>query len=189
MTVRDAISDLPAVVGGAHDFELDYPGPRTKYQKSSRKGLGKKGSKLIWDHYTRPVREDDLEAFRLMDHKTGYADLPHSLTRYSVEIFDDKYKRLHWDGVSRTITAHIAKDGYWYIHPEQHRTLTIREAARIQSFPDKFRFAGTVTQQFRQIGDAVPPLLAEALGVAVFCSMLAMRPTVGSQITKISEAI
>src|SRR6202012_665187 len=80
------------------------------------------------------------------------------------DIFTDKYKRLAWDQVSRSITAHIAKDGYWYIHPDQARTLSIREAARVQTFPDHFRFAGQPSHRLRQIGNAVPPLLAEAIG-------------------------
>jgi DNA (cytosine-5)-methyltransferase 1 len=71
---------------------------------------------------------------------------------------------LPWNEVSRTITAHIAKDGYSYIHPEQHRTLTIREAARLQTFPDRFRFAGFPSNAFRQIGNAVPPMLGAAVG-------------------------
>ena len=85
------------------------------------------------------------------------------LRRYRSDIFTDKYKRLAWDEVCRSITAHIAKDGYWYIHPEQHRTLSIREAARVQTFPDWFRFAGPATP-LKQIGNAVPPLLGEASG-------------------------
>ena len=76
-------------------------------------------------------------AFELLDTKTRYSDLPEELKRYRDDIFDDKYKRLDADDLSRTITAHIAKDGYWYIHPEQNRTLTVREAARLQTFPDR----------------------------------------------------
>src|SRR5262249_51519214 len=67
----------------------------------------------------------------------------------------------------RSITAHLAKDGYWYIHPEQHRSISIREAARVQSFPDWFRFAGFRTSAFRQIGEAVAPMVAESLGQKV----------------------
>ena len=74
--------------------------------------------------------------------RPGTPTCPDHLKRYRDDIFDDKYKRLDADDLSRTITAHIAKDGYWYIHPEQNRTLTVREAARIQTFPDHFRFAG-----------------------------------------------
>ena len=84
--------------------------------------------------------------------------------RYRDDIFVDKYKRLAWEEPSRSITAHIARDGYWYIHPEQPRTLTIREAARLQAFPDRVRFAGTPSMAFRQIGNAVPPVLAEQVG-------------------------
>ena len=118
----------------------------------------------VYDQITRPVREDDKIAFEHMDAKTRYSDLPEELRRYRADIFDDKYKRLDEHGLSRTITAHIAKDGYWYIHPKQSRTLTVREAARIQTFPDRYRFAGPPSAAFRQIGNAVPPILGEHLG-------------------------
>ena len=108
-----------------------------------------------------------MAAFELIDSKTRYSDLPTELKRYRDDIFDDKYKRLDGDDVSRTITAHIAKDGYWYIHPEQNRTLTVREAARLQTFPDYFRFAGPPSAAFKQIGNAVPPRLGLAVGRAV----------------------
>ena len=101
-----------------------------------------------------------LEAFACSAEGQTYADLPERLRRYRSDIFTDKYKRLAWDELSRTITAHIAKDGYWYIHPEQHRTLSIREAARVQTFPDWFRFAGQPSpslQADRQRGPARLP--------------------------------
>lgn len=167
ITVRDAISDLPRVSGGAKQVELPYRGASNHYQRWCRKRMAQMGKGKIYDHIGRAVRADDLEAFRLMDHGTLYSDLPARLRRYRADIFDDKYKRLPWDGLSRTITAHIGKDGYWYIHPSQHRTLTVREAARIQTFPDWFRFAGTPSHAFRQIGEAVPPLFGKAIGRAI----------------------
>jgi DNA (cytosine-5)-methyltransferase 1 len=106
-----------------------------------------------------------------MDSTTRYSDLAPELRRYRHDIFDDKYKRLDPHAVSRSITAHIAKDGYWYIHPYQDRTLTVREAARIQTFPDRVRFAGPPSAAFRQIGNAVPPLLARRIGEAILAAM------------------
>ena len=79
---------------------------------------------------------------------------------YSDDSFDDKWKRLPLDKPSWTVTSHLSKDGYMYIHPTQNRTISVREAARLQSFPDWFVFDGSRGAQFRQIGNAVPPLLA-----------------------------
>jgi DNA (cytosine-5)-methyltransferase 1 len=174
-SLRAAIGDLPAVEGGwrprgGAEGWADYETPvdeQSEFQKRMRSRVGRDDSKKVFDHITRPVREDDEAAFRVMDSSTRYSELPEELRRYRHDIFDDKYKRLDYDGKSRTITAHIAKDGYWYIHPEQHRTLTVREAARIQTFPDHFRFSGPPSAAFRQIGNAVPPLLGEALGRAL----------------------
>ena len=98
-----------------------------------------------------------------MEPGDTYLDVPERLRRYRSDIFYDKYLRLSFDDLSRTITAHLAKDGYWYIHPSEDRTLSIREAARIQTFPDRFRFAGHPTSRYRQIGNAVPPLLASTI--------------------------
>lgn len=172
VTVANAISDLPSVEGGwrpsggAQGWKA-YETPRTEYQRSMRKDVAPQDAHKVFDHITRPVRPDDLAAFELLDSKSRYSDLPEELKRYRDDIFNDKYKRLDADDVSRTITAHIAKDGYWYIHPEQNRTLTVREAARLQTFPDDFRFAGSPSSAFRQIGNAVPPRLGLAIGKAV----------------------
>jgi DNA (cytosine-5)-methyltransferase 1 len=181
-SVWNAIGDLPAVEGGwrpegGADGWTDYDGPRTDFQRRMRRNVRPEDTTKVFDHITRPVRDDDLQAFQLMDANTRYSDLPAEMKRYRDDIFDDKYKRLDRDGLSRTITAHIAKDGYWYIHPEQHRTITVREAARLQTFPDDFRFAGPPSAAFRQIGNAVPPLLGEQLGRAVIDSLKAATPT------------
>jgi DNA (cytosine-5)-methyltransferase 1 len=106
-----------------------------------------------------------------MTHDTKYTDLSAEHQRYRGDIFDDKYNRLNENDLSRTITAHIAKDGYWYIHPRQSRTLTVREAARLQTFPDQFRFDGPPSAAFRQIGNAVPPQLGFVIGTGVLDSI------------------
>jgi DNA (cytosine-5)-methyltransferase 1 len=84
---------------------------------------------------------------------------------YPVDRFPDKYNKLRWDGHSSTVPAHLGKDCYSHIHPDgkQERTISIREAARLQSFPDGFTFFGGMGQRFTQIGNAVPPLLALAV--------------------------
>ena len=174
VTLGNAIRDLPSVDpkdGWGSDATRAgwrrYDGPRTEFQREMRSLVPAGHSDRVYDHVTRRVRDDDEAAFEQLDTKTRYSELPDELKRYRDDIFDDKYKRLDADDLSRTITAHIAKDGYWYIHPEQNRTLTIREAARVQTFPDHFRFAGAPTSAFRQIGNAVPPRLARAIGTAV----------------------
>ena len=145
VTLRDAIGDLPVLDptqdggrGGGPplrrtDQRFPAPGTQALRRRPRRRRLRSRHA---------AVRPDDLEAFQLMKPGTLYSDLPEELRRYRADIFDDKYNRLDWHDLSRSITAHIAKDGYWYIHPDQHRTLTVREAARVQTFPDHFRFAG-----------------------------------------------
>jgi len=86
---------------------------------------------------------------------------------YPSKNFKDKMRRIRWDQPAPTVVAHLAKDGYMFIHPFHDRTITVREAARFQSFPDAFEFSGSMTSQFRQVGNAVPPLLAKTLGESI----------------------
>ncbi|WP_260444128.1 DNA cytosine methyltransferase [Corynebacterium bovis] len=172
VTLWNAIGDMPEVEGGwrpegGADGWIPYDGPQTAFQRYIRRRVAPEDRGKLFDHITRPVRDDDREAFNLMDANTKYSDLPESLRRYRSDIYDDKYKRLDENDVSRTITAHIAKDGYGYIHPRQPRTLTVREAARIQTFPDDFRFNGPPSAAFKQIGNAVPPRAAAAIAQAM----------------------
>lgn len=99
-----------------------------------------------------------------------WSDLPDSdrkLIGYSNESFIDKWKRLPTNKPSWTVVSHLHKDGYMYIHPTQDRTISVREAARLQSFPDTFIFEGSRTSQFKQVGNAVPPLMAYAIAKKV----------------------
>jgi DNA (cytosine-5)-methyltransferase 1 len=195
VTVANAIGDLPAVEGGARpdggaEGFWDYSGPRSEFQKRARACVGADSARRIYDHVTRPVRDDDREVFMQMDSKTKYSDIPEELKRYRDDVFTDKYKRLNADDLCRTITAHISKDGYWYIHPSQPRTLTVREAARIQTFGDDVRFAGPPSSAFRQIGNAVPPLMAECLGRSILEGMNARRkPVKGPTTTDFAEIV
>ncbi|MEU9824128.1 DNA cytosine methyltransferase [Micromonospora chersina] len=181
VSVWNAIGDLPEVEGGwrpdgGAEGWAEYGGPVSEFQQRMREGVATDDAMKVFDHITRPVRDDDMRAFELMDARTRYSDLPAEMKRYRDDIFDDKYKRLDENDLSRTITAHIAKDGYWYIHPRQNRTITVREAARLQTFPDGFRFAGPPSAAFKQIGNAVPPVLGEHLARAVRASLQTHAP-------------
>jgi len=122
-----------------------------------------------WDSDLKPAfKEAGLKAWksggrhRVKDPATGK-----EWVMYPAIGFRDKMRRIKWNQPAPTIVAHLAKDGYMFIHPVHDRTITVREAARFQSFPDSFKFEGSKASQFRQVGNAVPPLLSEALGKVV----------------------
>lgn len=157
--LRQALTDLPEVPHGIRKDPQPYSRPVGRLSRFAELMRADCNGE-IEDHVCRRHNDMDLEAFSLMPQGGIYADLPARLQRYRTDIFPDKYRRLKWDGQSGTITAHLAKDCYQHIHPLQDRTISIREAARIQSFPDSFRFHGNMGDRYRQIGNAVPPLMA-----------------------------
>lgn len=121
----------------------------------------------IFDHVCRTQNDQDIEAFKFLRQGGWYRDLPPHLKRYRDDIFEDKYKKLYAKRPSWCVTAHLSRDCYTHIHPTQGRTISVREAARFQSFPDCFYFAGNMGTKFRLIGNAVPPLLAEKIAIAL----------------------
>lgn len=157
--VAAAIRDLPPILNGEDSEPTLYrrpPGCPSAYSRLMRA----ESNGLITDHICRRYNDQDVEAFGVMSEGMKYRDLPERFKRYRDDIFPDKYKKLAWADRSWTVTAHLGKDCYTHIHPAQARTISIREAARLQSFPDNFRFFGNMGDRFRQIGNAVPPFMA-----------------------------
>lgn len=168
-TLGEAIGDLPPVPPQqvAEVLPWTRPDQPSAYLRTMRAGLRGEWKQVVTGHVTRAHRPEDIEVFAGMSEDDRYDAVPQHQRRYRSDIFDDKYHRMVWDKPSWTVTAHLAKDGYKYIHPRQARTISVREAARIQSFPDRYRFAGSRTHRFAHVGNAVPPLLARAVGATV----------------------
>jgi DNA (cytosine-5)-methyltransferase 1 len=127
--------------------------------------------------------EEKLDKMRLKGHhlrkgSIAYEELKASIVPpYDATKFPNKWRKMWRDQPARTLMAHLGKDSYSHIHydSQQARTISVREAARLQSFPDGFVFCGTMNPAFRQIGNAVPPLLAEALGKEMLRVLLGGR--------------
>ncbi|MGA0599289.1 DNA cytosine methyltransferase [Caulobacter sp. KR2-114] len=163
VTIGEAIGDLPAVDAGARQERYDQA-PRGLYQMAMRAQ-----SDGLSNHYAPRLSKQNLARIEALKPGQDWRDLPRELLPAGMQRAHRKdhtrrYRRMAWDGVARSIITRFRdpKSGE-YTHPEQHRTISIREAARIQSFPDWFVFEGSNTQQYDQVGNAVPPLLGRAV--------------------------
>jgi DNA (cytosine-5)-methyltransferase 1 len=170
-----------AIRSGKDKIEIDKRRFRKYLHKISQSGteffnfVRPNGYKYIDHHTARSQQISDIELFRLMrqgetakDFMERMPDKSRRLIKYTMLSFKDKYRKQCWGQPSTTVFAHLEKDGNRFIHPKQARTYTPREAARIQSFPDKIIFEGSLSKKFKQIGNAVPPLLAFNIGKTVY---------------------
>lgn len=158
ITVWEAIGDLPSVEHGCGEYLTEYVGPpQNEYQKRMR-GLFTQTT----NHMARKLAKTQYERLSSIKPGQGHKDLPSHLQTKGG--YSGAYGRLTKDMVAPTITRWVFHpgSGRWG-HPVDIRTLTIREIARIQSFPDSYEFVGSYTDQSGQLGNAVPPLLAEVI--------------------------
>jgi DNA (cytosine-5)-methyltransferase 1 len=176
-TLGQAICDLPRLRAGTGEEETEYDIAKrkahvTKYgRRYIYQTLEVHRANKLTAHRARPHSARDLRDFEKLREGEHCAQAMRRGVEfefpYDKGTFKDRYTRQHRDEPCSTIVAHLSKDGLMFIHPTQNRSLTPREAARVQSFPDWFQFPIARTHQFRVIGNAVPPLVAEAVGIAV----------------------
>ena len=153
-----AISDLPSLDNGEGDDEMTYDKePENVYQSIMRKDAD-----VLYDHGAKNLRKKQYERLSSIKPGQGYKDLPDHLRPRSG--YSGAYGRLDFEMIAPTITRWVFHPGSGrYGHPRDTRIITIREAARLQSFSDDFRFSGSYTEKAGQVGNAVPPLITYAL--------------------------
>jgi DNA (cytosine-5)-methyltransferase 1 len=162
--VREAVGDLPALAVREGAEEMGYGSrARTEYQR-----LMRGESTKLFNHVAGDLSKQNLERVRHVPPGGSWRDIPQDLLPKGMKMarrsdHTRRYGRLDPDGLSGTVLTKC--DPHWgsFFHYEQDRALTVREAARIQSFPDEYRFYGSRVSQYEQVGNAVPPLLAKTL--------------------------
>ena len=169
VSVKEAIGDLPPVKAGEHGAECqEYScAPQCDFQRAVRRG-----SSGIYNHEAPHLSPINLQRLKYIKPGGNWTDIPHDLLPKGMKLarksdHTKRYGRLSPDGLASTILTKC--DPHWgaYFHYAQDRSLTVREAARCQSFPDHYIFYGSQQEQFAQVGNAVPPMLAKAVGIAL----------------------
>lgn len=170
VTVKDAIYDLPSIKPGEGEKKIEHNVDKWNNYLTQ---IRSKNDKSLLDHVSRTHNEKDRKRYSEMaKNQWTFKELLEkkpALNHIKQRVFDNSYVVQFWDKPARTIIAHLYKDGNQFIHPDanQERTITPREAARLQSFPDDFVFEGSRTQQYKQIGNAVPPLMSLAIAKSI----------------------
>jgi DNA (cytosine-5)-methyltransferase 1 len=174
VTVQSIFQDLPKLQAG-QGKDKDGKYATKDFKEYLEMANIRNGIEVLTQHISRPHTDQDKEIYKIAvnmlkgGNRLNYINLPEKLkTHKNRHSFFDRFKVV--DGkakAAQTVVAHIAKDGHYYIHPDekQNRSISVREAARLQSFPDDFYFEGVKentnrTAAFKQIGNAVPPLMA-----------------------------
>jgi DNA (cytosine-5)-methyltransferase 1 len=171
-TVHEAIGDLPELIVGAGSDPSTYDRlPHSDFARSMRQGVAD-----LTHHVAPRLAPINLERMKHVPPGGSWRDIPFDLLpsgmrRAKRSDHTRRYGRLHPDRLSGTIMTKV--DPHWgaAFHYAQNRTLTVREAARIQSFPDHYKFSGSRVDQYRQVGNAVPVLLARAIAGAIANSL------------------
>jgi DNA (cytosine-5)-methyltransferase 1 len=177
ISLGEAIGDLPMLTAGDERIVQEYDellreNYFTEYSGNFLRDVLDidRAEKLTW-HCSRPHSARDLRDFsRLREGETCSKALARGVEMefpYDKSSFKDRYTRQSRQGLCSTIVAHLKSDGLMFIHPTQLRSLTPREAARVQTFPDTFKFSGSRSHVFTQIGNAVPPLLGRVVGYGI----------------------
>jgi len=175
--VNDILEDLPVLRAGDVVKVAPYKKPANQYLQES--GIRSEKDVFVTQNISRPLNDNDaaIYAFALKmwnnQHvRLKYTDLPMELRSQKNEnSFLDRFKVVDGEGKAHTLVAHLSKDGHYYIHPNKKycRSISVREAARMQSFPDNFYFEGSRSAMFKQIGNAVPPLMARSIAKSIKC--------------------
>jgi DNA (cytosine-5)-methyltransferase 1 len=168
ITVEDAISDLPSLNPGESYENKTYPNnPNNDYQKRLR-GT----NKILFNHKAPNHSEYMIERIKRVPQGGNHKDLP---DKYKLKKgYSNIYGRLSLNKPADTITANcgcVSAPGR-FIHPKDNRAITVREAARLQSFRDDFKFFGSINSQYKQVGNAVPPILAENLAKKIYTDLI-----------------
>ena len=187
VSIRDAIGDLPPLENGERGDGAPYAlAPQSDFQ------LGLRGNRTnVTCHSAPKLGRINIERMMHIPPGGSWRDIPFELLptgmkRAKRSDHTKRYGRMTWEGLSCTVLTKC--DVHWgaYIHPEQHRSITVREAARLQSFPDDFEFSGSRTEQYVQVGNAVPPALGAAVARAILDARQNAQTGVSSNATEVA---